>query len=246
MEPSSLLIAATGIALGGMLKGATGAGAPIVGVPVLAVVFGVPAAVAIFAVLNLFSNSWQAWAYSEALGTRRFAMRFAVAGALGAAAGSVLLAALPTDALLACLSAIVFLYIGLRVARPDWQIARPLAQRLAVPVGLVGGLMQGAGGISAPVSVTFLNAIRLDRPEFIATISVFFFTMSILQIPALSALGILTWERTGLAVLAAVPLFAAMPLGNWAARHISRVTFDRVILGLLAVVALQLAYTALT
>lgn len=246
MTATDITIALLGIALGGFLKGATGAGTPVVGVPILAIVFDVPKAVAIFSVLNLLSNAWQAWAYRGAVASPRFVTVFAMAGAIGAAAGSVLLATLSTDFLMAGLSVIVFAYIALRVARPGWQIARARGEAMAGPAGLVGGLMQGAGGISAPVSITYLNALRLDRPEFIATISVFFFMMSVLQIPSLAALGILTWDRAGLALLAAIPMFAAMPLGEMAARHVSRATFDKLILGLLAVVALRLAYTAIT
>ena len=246
MTAFDLILAACGIALGGFLKGATGAGAPVVGVPILALAFGVPKAVAIFSVLNLLSNSWQAWTYRSALGRARFVATFAIAGAFGAAAGSVLLASLPTDALMGGLAGVVFLYVGLRLARPDWKIDRARGEAIAAPAGFVGGLMQGAGGISAPVSVTYLNAMRLERSEFVATISVFFFTMSTLQIPSLVALGVLTWERAGLALLAAIPLFGAMPLGEAAAKRVSKATFDKMILLLLVVVALRLGYTALT
>ena len=244
MDASDIAIALCGIALGGFLKGATGAGTPVVGVPILAIVFGVPKAVAIFSVLNLLSNAWQSWTYRGSALGGRFVWVFAIAGAVGAALGSVLLATLSTNLLMGGLSGIVFAYIALRLTRPDWKIERARGEAMAGPVGLVGGLMQGAGGISAPVSVTFLNALRLERPEFIATISVFFLMMSVLQIPSLAALGVLTWDRAGLAILGAIPLFAAMPLGEMAARHVSREAFDRLILLLLAVVALRLAYVA--
>lgn len=246
MSTLELFMAFFGIALGGFLKGATGAGAPVVGVPLLALVFGVPKAVAIFSVLNLMSNAWQAWSYRDGWGSRRLVVQFAAGGAIGAAAGTVLLASLSTDVLMGGLAAVVFFYIGLRLARPDWQIARRRGERLAGPAGLLGGLMQGAGGISAPVSVTFLNAMRLDRREFIATISAFFFVMSVFQIPTLAAFGVLDLERAGLAVLAAIPLFGAMPLGEWAAGRVSKASFDRMILVLLTAVALRLAYQALT
>ena len=88
--------------------------------------------------------------------------------------------------------------------------------------------------------------MRMDRYEFIATISAFFFVMSLLQIPTQIVVGVLDWERAGLALLAAIPLFGAMPLGERAAKRVSRATFDRVVLGLLTVVALRLAYQALT
>ena len=246
MDLTDLLIASLGIALGGFMKGASGAGAPIVGVPVVALVVGLPKAVAIFAVLNLISNAWQAWSYRAAIVERAFVLRFAVAGAAGTVLGSLLLAWLPTDLLMAALAAVVFLYIGLRVARPAWRLERARAASVVGPVGFVGGVMQGAGGISAPVSLTFLNAMRLERAEFIGSIAVFFFAMSVTQIPSLFALGILDMERLGLGLAAAIPLFGAMPLGAWAARRISRETFDKVVLGILAVVALRLMYVALT
>jgi len=246
MTGFDLALAACGLALGGFLKGATGAGAPVVGVPILALIFGVPKAVAIFAVINLMSNVWQSWAYRDGWKSPRLVWRFAIGGALGAGAGTFALAWLSTDALMGGLALVVFLYIGLRLARPDWQLSRARGERWSAGAGFVGGVMQGAGGISAPVSVTWLNAMRMERYEFIATISVFFLMMSAFQIPTQIALGVLDWERAGLALLAAIPLFGAMPLGEWAAKRVSRQTFDRLILGLLTVVALRLAYQALT
>lgn len=245
MTAFDFVLAFFGIALGGFLKGATGAGAPVVGVPILALALGVPQAVAIFSVLNLMSNTWQAWTYRDAWGPRRFVASFAIGGAVGAAAGSVLLASLSTEILMGCLACVVFFYVGLRLTRPDWQIARNRGEKLAGPVGLVSGVMQGAGGISAPISVTFLNAMRIERREFIATISAFFFMMSVFQIPTLVMLGVLDWQRAGFAAIAALPLFGAMPLGEMAAKRVSKATFDKMILVLLVVVALRLAYTAL-
>lgn len=245
MDGYELILATTGIALGGFLKGATGAGAPVVGVPILAMAFGVPKAVAIFALLNLFSNTWQAWAYRSALGRARFVVSLALSGAVGAACGSVLLAWLSTDMLMAGLATVVFCYVALRLLWPDWRIARKTGEAMAAPAGFIGGVMQGAGGISAPVSVTYLNAMRLNRNEFVATISVFFFAMSAFQIPALVALGILNWERAGLALIAAIPLFGAMPLGEAAGKRFSKEAFDKLILTVLTLVALRLMYTAL-
>ena len=246
MDSSDLLLAFFGIALGGFLKGATGAGAPVVGVPILALVVGVPKAVAIFAVLNLLSNSWQVWSYRDGWQGRRLVKRFALGGALGAGAGTLVLASLSTELLMGGLAGVVFLYIGLRLMRPDWKIGRERGVRLSGGAGFLGGLMQGAGGISAPISVTFLNAMRMERREFIGTISAFFFMMSVLQIPTLVAVGLLDWERAGLAVLAAIPLFGAMPLGEYAAKRVSKETFDKLILILLTLVALRLTYQALT
>ena len=87
--------------------------------------------------------------------------------------------------------------------------------------------------------------MRLERGQFIATISVFFCAMSLVQIPALIGLGILTPQIAALSGAAMVPLFGGMPIGAWLARRISKVSFDKIILVLLGVIALKLIYDAI-
>lgn len=244
MDWTGLIIGAAAMAGGGVLKGAIGAGAPILAVPILALLYDVPFAVAMFIMPNILGNLWQSWLYRAHVLPRRFLFLFAGGGAVGVFLGSLVLAWLPGDLLLAGLAAVVFLYLGVRLAKPGWVLNRRTGERLAMPAGLLGGLMQGAGGVSAPASVTFLNAMRLDRLEFIATIAVFFVVMGLVQLPTLVAFGIFTPERAALSLAAAVPLFGAMPLGAWLARHLSKEVFDRIILALLTVIALRLMYGA--
>lgn len=245
MDWTGILLGVISLAIGGVLKGATGAGSPIIGVPLLAMLYDVPTAVAIFTLPNLLSNIWQAWQFRASRAPPALTWGFAVAGAVGAGIGSLLLVTLSADTLLLAVSAVVFLYIGFRLARPDWALEMRLARLLAVPAGLVGGLLQGAAGVSAPVSITFLSAIRMERAGFIATISIFFLAMTAVQIPLLAAWEVLTPNRALLSAAAIIPLLGAMPLGTWLAQRISRETFDRVILALLAIIAARLAVGAL-
>ncbi len=245
MDLTGLVLGALGLAVGGFLKGAVGAGAPLIAVPLLALLYDVPLAVAIFTIPSLLSNAWQGWAYRAYQHSATFVWTLGLSASVGAILGSFLLAWLPGEALMGTLALIVFLYIGFRLHRPDWVLARAQATRLAVPAGLAAGVMQGAGGISAPVSITFLNAMRLERGEFIATISVFFAMMSVVQVPTLAALGIMTPDRAALSLLGCVPLFGAMPLGAWVGARVSKQVFDRLILWLLAAIALRLLWVAL-
>jgi len=245
MDAFEFGIAALALAAGGILKGGIGAGAPLLAVPLLAILYNVPVAVAIFAMPNLFSNAWQAWQYRAHIVSHKMGWRLSLGGALGALVGSVLLAKLPSDALLAGLGGVVFLYIAMRLARPDWGLSRAQGERYSALAGVSAGIMQGAGGISAPVSITFLHAMRLERLEFIATISVFFAAMALTQIPALVWFDILTVKLTLWSCLAAVPLFGAMPLGAWLGNRINRAVFDKVILWLLAAIAVKLFYDAI-
>ena len=231
---------AVALALGGIVKGATGLGAPVVAVPVMAAFFDVRLAVVIMVVPNLFTNLWQIWTFRATRLAGPFAWRFALAGGLGAAIGSAFLSILPARVLTGTVALAVVAYIALRVARPDFTVPLSRAERVAWPVGTAAGVLQGAAGISAPISASFLNAMRLPRAEFIPTISLFFVLMCVTQIPTLMAFGLMTTHLALLGILALVPLVAFMPLGAHLSRTVSARTFDRMVLVLLAVLALRL------
>lgn len=239
------LCAVLALVLGGVLKGATGAGAPLIAVPIIAMLYDVPLAVAILAVPSLLANVWQAWSYRRDRPSPGFVAAFAGAGAAGAIAGTIMLANLPSAMLLLMVAAAVFAYIAFRLLRPDWVLSFALGRRLAAPAGFLGGVLQGASGVSAPASITFLNAMKLERPAFIGTITLFFVSMSMVQIPMLVAYGFMTPPIVLLGLGALGVIIASMPLGAYLALHVSRETFDRTILVLLAIIALRLVVTSL-
>ncbi len=232
------------LALGGLLKGATGMGTPVIAVPALAAYFDVPFAIAILVAPNFATNCWQIFQHRAELGRVPFLKRFVIAGCIGALIGTLLLIKLPSGFLSLWLAVIVVLYIGLRLVHPQWRVTPPLALGAAPPIGLISGILQGATGISAPVSVTFLSAMQLPRPQFILSVSSLFIGFFAVQAPTLAIAGILTWERLALSVLALLPIGAAMPVGAWLARTLNPQTFDRLVLAFLAGMAAKLFYDA--
>ena len=64
-DPSALALAGLALLLGGVLKGATGAGGPIVAIPILSLLYSVPFAVTVFVLPNLLTNLWQLWQYRQ-------------------------------------------------------------------------------------------------------------------------------------------------------------------------------------
>jgi len=241
-----ILYLAIGFAVGGILKGATGAGAPIAAIPIIALYFNVPVAVAVFVVPNLVSNSIQVWTHRKSLISQGFLLRFAGAGVLGAALGTWILAKVPTDALKLAVAVAVVIFIVFRLLRPEWTLPMAAAKRVAAPVGLLAGVLQGASGISAPVSITFLNAMHLPRPNFISTVSIFFLSMLLVQVPMLAGYGFLTVERLFIGGAATVVLLGFMPVGAYLGRLVSAEAFNRIILVLLGVLAVRLFWDVLS
>jgi hypothetical protein len=240
-----ILLVCLCLAVGGVLKGATGAGAPILAVPAIAVLFDVRMAIAIMAVPNVLTNAWQAWYFRRSLPAPRFVLPLVVGGMLGVCAGTLLLSMVPARKLSILVAFSVLGYILVRFAKPHWKIDMAHAKHLALPVGFAGGFLQGSSGLSAPVSLTFLNAMQLERTTFIATVSLFFTSFGFVQIFALLGSHLLSLTDIGLSFLALIPIWAAMPLGARLARHASPQVFDRFILVMLAGFALKLTLDAL-
>jgi len=243
-DPIALSVILLALFLGGVLKGATGVGVPLVAVPVIAAFYDVRIAVVIMVTPNFLTNIWQVWNHRTTRLPQQFGLRFALAGAVGAFLGTVMLATFSVWVLQLIMAGIIVVYVTLRLARPAMQLAFERALQVVLPVGFASGVLQGAAGISAPISVSFLNAMRLDRPVFIHTITGIFVSMSLIQIPSLFAYGMMTPALLGLGALAVVPLLLGMPIGGWIARRISAKTFDRIMLGFLTILAARLCFAA--
>jgi len=230
------------LALSGLVKGVIGAGLPIVAVPVLATFFDVPFAVALLAIPLTVTNLWQFWQYRAEAAGRGWLWGMCILSGIGISAGTWLLAILPADVLSLALAGALVLYVLLRFARPNWRLPTVAIAPVAQVAGFLSGLLQGATGISAPFSLTFLSALGLTRAAFVFIASALFATSSVFQTGSLAVAGILTWDRLVLSVLALVPIIVAMQIGNRLASRLSRETFDRLVLALIVVVTAKLVY----
>ena len=242
---AEFVIVALCLAGGGLLKGATGAGAPILAVPALTAFFDVRFAVVVMLLPNFTTNAWQGFRFRRVLPERAFMIPLLAGGIVGVTAGTFALKELPSEALSLVVALAVLGYVALRLARPHWHIDAGLARALALPAGVAAGLLQGASGLSAPVSLTFLNAMALGRHSFIAAIAVFFATFTAIQIIAVAASGLIMPGEWLYSLFALLPVSLAMPIGSYLANRASAKTLDRVILAILSGIALKLIVEAL-
>ena len=232
----------TAFALGGILKGATGAGAPIITIPVIAAFYDVRIAVIIMVIPNLLTNIGQLYQFRKTILPSFFTVSFALGGGIGAFLGTILLVSLPIKILTLSVAIIVIIYILLKIAVPSWKLVYGKAKKLVFIMGAGGGILQGSAGLSAPISITFLNSMKLERNQFIPTISVYFGVMSIFQMPTLYFYDFLNIEIIIVSIMSTIVLMCFMPLGSWIAKSISKETFDKVTLILLGFIALRILY----
>jgi len=241
-DPVIIVAIFIAFALGGILKGATGAGAPIVTIPVMAAFYDVRIAVIIMVIPNLLTNIGQLYQFRKTILPRFFTISFALGGGIGAFLGTILLVNLPIKILTLSVASIVIIYILLKLIVPSWKLNYIKAKKLVFLMGAGGGILQGSAGLSAPISITFLNSMKLERNQFIPTISVYFGVMSIFQMPTLYYYDFLNLETIIMSCISTIVLMAFMPFGSWIAKSVSKDNFDKITLILLGFIALRIIY----
>lgn len=237
-----LAIMVMALGAGAVVKGATGMGLPLVALPVLTTFFGLQHAVGLMCVPLIFTNAWQVFRFRAAARDDRMAFLplFLVGGAVGIAMGTWALTSLPERALVLGLGVILLCYVALKLAAPHFVVTPQLARRIGPVFGMGGGILQGATGISAPIGVTFIHAMAMERDAHVFAVSAMFLLYAAVQLPALAVAGVMQgqWLLEGL--LALIPILIFMPLGQAIAGRLSRKAFDRMILIFLGLIGLKM------
>ncbi len=223
------------------VKGITGFGGPLLAIPVLAPIIGVEQSVVVISLSNAVSNLMLFWSNRDAgKGLRRLLGRLLVAGAVATVVGTVLLTSLNDAFLSLVLAGSVILYIAMSLARPEFSLSPERGLSLAVPAGVVGGLMHGALGNSGVVFGSFYHSLKMARDEFVFALAITFLGFGLLQIVTLVQLGSFSDDRTAQALITLVPVVIATRLGERFARRLDAAVFGRIVLGLLALSAVAL------
>src|SRR5690606_39913737 len=98
---SAIIVMVLALAGGGMVKGATGMGLPLIALPVLTAAFGLQHAIGLMTIPLIVTNIWQVWRFRAAAGTDRLAFMplFLVGGVVGIGIGTWALTTLPEQLL---------------------------------------------------------------------------------------------------------------------------------------------------
>jgi hypothetical protein len=84
--------------------------------------------------------------------------------------------------------------------------------------------------------------MKLERNQFIPTISVYFGVMSIFQMPTLYYYDFLNLEIIIVSFISTLVLLLFMPFGSWIAKSVSKESFDKITLILLGFIAFRIIY----
>ena len=244
MEPTSLLIILAGLVLGGVVKGLTGMGAPLVSIPIVSSVIGVPSTIGLLTVSYLVSNIYQIWVHAkDGLPGQGYLPGFLVCGILGVGFGTAVLVSLPVQWASLALGALLFVYCLARLVNRDRMNLGPAAARRLAPVaGAAAGLLHGATGISSPIGGAFLQAMNMTRSQYMLALSSMLLLFSLAQAISLLASGMIDISLLAAGCLALLPVLGGMWVGNAFTERMSHGLFDRTVTVLLTVVGIKLLW----
>jgi uncharacterized membrane protein YfcA len=96
-------------------------------------------------------------------------------------------------------------------------------------MGFLSGLAGGMTGVSAPVILIFMTAVKLRREAFIFGISVYFIAMGSGQFVWLMNAGLMTIHLAVWSSLTLLPIALGMSLGQQIGKHMSHKQFEYLI-----------------
>jgi uncharacterized membrane protein YfcA len=242
LEPWTWAAALGVFVLGGVVKGALGAGLPLFVVPVLSLRLPPPVAIALMVVPVLASNGWQAY---DTRASRSNMRRFWPL--LGTLVVSTVLTVpmtlrLSNAALSSMLALAVMIAITCMALNPQIKIASEREPLAGAAVGLISGALGGVSSLTGPVMITYLMSLKLKREDFVGSISVIYLFASVPLYAAMAYTGRLDSSHLALSCIAMVPVAAGLRLGKMLRRRLNEAWFRWILLAFLGVVALALLF----
>jgi uncharacterized membrane protein YfcA len=245
MDWAGVAAVVVAVALGAFVKGITGAGLPLIAIPVLATVVGPEEAVVVMTIPTLLSNLMMIRAHRRPLRDVPDLAPLLVAGVIGTAIGVWLLRELSPDALSLVLAGTVILYVVVRILRPEMRLSSRVSRFAAAPVSFAAGTLQGAAGVSGPLLASYLHSYRMDRSTYLFALTVLLQVFGLAQIIGVAVTGLYSADRLLISTLAVIPVAIVMPLGIALSRRLSTAGFDRLVLIVLVASAMKLVANTL-
>ena len=221
---------------GGLIKGTLGVGAPLLPVPLMALVLPAQLAVILMVMPVVVANVWQAF---KAGRLHAAAVRFwpvFVAILIGTYGGVAILATIDERSLLLVVGTVVIAAAILQSSSYRLRLPPSLEKPCGVLFGLASGVVGGLSSMFGPMLIIYLVSIPgLDKERFVATISFLYISCVIPWVAMLAWFGILDQKLVLLSSLATLPVVVGLLVGEALRKGVSDARFRKMVLVVLLV-----------
>jgi uncharacterized protein len=241
-SPLALALGAAGIAVGALVKGAVGAGFPVIAAPIVASFVDPQTTIVAVSVPGLFMNLLQLKGDEPLRDILARHARFLAAALLFTALGAYLVRRLDPNLVRLALGLVVLGWLALQFVKVR-LVLTPARERWAAPLlGAANGFVGGVTTIFFPLLAIYLLGLGLDRRRFVQAISLLFTMQQLVQLGTLLAAGAFTPPRLLYALAVCIPTGVGFAIGQWLGPRINQARFLAAVRVVLLVAALQLVY----
>ena len=230
---------------GGVVKGVTGVGLPLVLVPLAAQFIPVPEAVALVSVPMVATNMTQAMEGGDTVVAIKRIWPILAPLVVGTVIGVRLLVTIDRRVLAFILGPSFLAIAALLAVMPRVRLSPATARWAAPAVGLGAGVLGGMSAMFGPPMIAYLVGLGTEPDSFVKQMAIFAFTAALTMLLTLGGSGTLSGLDLAVSAGAIVPIQAGMPLGRWLRRRIPPVVFRVLVLIVLAVSGLDLLHRAM-
>ena len=241
--PITILWITVAFAAAGFVKGVVGMGLPTVAIGLLSVVMPTVSAAAILVIPSLLTNLWQLFAGPKfAVLARRLATML-LAVCIGTAMGISVLTGPSATTAGAALGAVLIAYGLYGLFGRPFTISKRIEPWLSPAIGLATGLIAGATGVFVIPMVPYLSSLGLAKDDLIQALGLSFTASTIALAAALAYNGHYQLPVIWNSLLAVLPAFAGMYIGQLVRDKLQPVVFRRwFFIGLIVLGAYMLAH----
>ena len=233
--PTVALIALFAVfVFGGVVKGVTGVGLPLVLVPLSAQFVPVPVAVALVSVSMVATNIVQSAEGGHTGRALRQLWPIMLPLSAGGVLGTHLLLSINQKRLDLIIGASFLLLALLLLSLPNMRINRRAARWGGPVIGFGAGVLGGMSAIFGPPMIAYMVSLGVEPNIFVKHMAILALTAATTMLLVLGGSGAMTGGDFLLSAAALIPIQLGMPLGRWLRGRIKPNWFRVLVLVVLA------------
>ena len=209
-----LALVVLALLIAGLVKGVTGIGYATTAMPLLVIALGLEKALAVVVIPAIVSNVAVFVGAGNILGTLKRFRIFYLGILPGIVGGTALLVVVDTRVATDVLAAVTLAYVALAVIRPTFALPVRLERRLALPAGMLNGVLTGLTGSQILPLVPYMMPLRLEPHAQVIAINLAVTIASGVLGVTLLASGGMTGDLLLLSCIGSVPAIGGALLGN--------------------------------
>ena len=243
---TDIIILLTGIFfLGGLVKGTTGMGLPLITVALGTMILPVKAVFGISIIPILLTNVWQVRSGQGASIVLKRFWPMVVTMFVGLVVGAQLVTVLDGNILLAIIGVVIVVFTILGLVHSKAQISKRLELPFSIIADGVAGVSGGLSTVWGPPITMFLMMTDIKKDDYIGAVGVIWFLGAVPLVVLFYLNGIIHSGNVGYSIAGCVPAMAGMWCGQHVRKKIDQETFRKVLLITLLVIGINLIRRAI-